>query len=774
MAWRFAGAGEAARLDRVMRFHPRYWHINFPRPMMASVITLPDGDADGVGSLQLDAVFYRRDDLAGLIWDSADTLDHPLTSYATDRDYSGCVLSFRWISTGVMPLDAVNGPVLTLEGRDAAGEARSWYVRLWNYVDAEDPGTTPGEARITLDFDDLAGGWDLETEADPVDPRDIDRMFISLVPPEYDGTDALLDAPAEGRVTLADVKCTGPRSRLPIGGQRIGSHGMAMATGYDDSYNITPERMVRNIHDLGYRGPINHYLGMSHYYRLERGAGGLTVTTGPEVLNRPCATWHRALAEQAAAWGFELIFSLSYELFAAVCPEDWSQRAENGDRALTGWEPPSTILSPAHPGAMAYLQQVARAFTRILVQSGQRVRFQIGEPWWWIEFVPPYRIFLYDAHVTAALGADSVSIGSMRDDAMSAAQTRMLDRAGEMLAASTAALHAAVRDEAPEAERLMLIYLPTILDPLAPEARRANVPLAWARPAFDTLQLEDYDWVQEGRDDETAAGIAAATARLGYPIGEQHYFTGFVRDPADAATFWPRIDAAAEAARARGTGTVFYWALPQVIRDGFVHARDRRPGLRRGISPGFAEAIASGSFHPVLLVRLDWPGGEQRLHSNAGDLAWQGQAWRGLGKFGRVTVPNETLTGAARRATLSLYGVPEDLLGEIDRPLRGRVGEVWIGATSRAGGGALIDDPLLVYAGTMDSTAFRLGVTDDRGVITGTTSVVQLDLVSGPPLRRLASLTHSYEDQRMQHPDDTAGRHITNAATNAQVTTWPE
>jgi hypothetical protein len=56
----------------ISRFDPVYWTVNFPRPMMASVVTTaPD-------ALRVDAVFYRGDDLAGLIWESADRHDHPL------------------------------------------------------------------------------------------------------------------------------------------------------------------------------------------------------------------------------------------------------------------------------------------------------------------------------------------------------------------------------------------------------------------------------------------------------------------------------------------------------------------------------------------------------------------------------------------------------------------------------------------------------------------------------------------------------------------------
>jgi uncharacterized protein (TIGR02217 family) len=146
----------------------------------------------------------------------------------------------------------------------------------------------------------------------------------------------------------------------------------------------------------------------------------------------------------------------------------------------------------------------------------------------------------------------------------------VLDAAGALLAASTAALRDAVREEADGAEILLLAYLPTVLDSAAPEMRRANLPPGWAYPAFDRLQLEDYDWVTSGNRGATARGVASATARLGYPIDEQHYFAGFVLDPADA-DLWGEIDAAAAASRARGTAETFVWALPQVVRDGFVH-----------------------------------------------------------------------------------------------------------------------------------------------------------------------------------------------------------
>src|SRR3546814_5396743 len=100
----------------------------------------------------------------------------------------------------MMPLDAVNGPTLTIEGRDANGAARSWYVRLWNYAVG-----TPSDAVVRLNFDDLDGGFLLPGEADPVYAGDIDRLFISMVPPGYGPAPVPLAAPVEAWVEMLEI-----------------------------------------------------------------------------------------------------------------------------------------------------------------------------------------------------------------------------------------------------------------------------------------------------------------------------------------------------------------------------------------------------------------------------------------------------------------------------------------------------------------------------------------------------------------------------------------
>lgn len=535
----------------ISRFDPAYWTVNFPRPMMASVVTTaPD-------ALRVDAVFYRQDDLAGLIWEAEDRHDHVLLRYETSRDFRGCRLSFRWRSGGVLPLDAVNGPVLTIDGRDAAGNPRAWYVRLWNYAVG-----TPEDAVVSIDFASVDGGFMLPGEADPVWAGDVDRMFVSLVPQGYTRAAADLMVAVEGWAELSEIRCEGPGSVLAIGDVVVPEHGLSIASGYDDSYHLTPARLLRNALQLGYRGTILHYVGMSHYFRLGALYGGYYVSLGARALNVACAAWHRDFAARAKALGYDVIWSLSYELLDQHCWNDWKQRAADGSPGLTGWSPPSALLSPAHSGAMNYLRAVALAFVGIALEAGLPVRFQVGEPWWWV--MPDGRLCIHDDATRAALG------NPPEQNLRGSPDPAVLDTAGALLAASTLALRDAVKGAAPEAQVMLLAYLPTVLDRTMPELKRANLPVGWARPAFDLLQLEDYDWAAAGNVAASAKGVALAEARLGYPAAEQHYLAGFVLRSEDKRQ-WRYIAEAAERGRRRGVAATFIWALPQVLRDGFVH-----------------------------------------------------------------------------------------------------------------------------------------------------------------------------------------------------------
>jgi uncharacterized protein (TIGR02217 family) len=542
-----------AKISRtfVKRFDPLHWTVDFPRGTIASAVTTPDGHG-----LSVQCEFLHEGDLVGIIWESADKHAHPAHARETSVDYSNCTLSFHWQSSGVIPLDAVNGPTLTIEGTDAAGNAQVWLVRLWNYATG-----TAESADITIDFNALDGGFSLPADAIRVDPTRIDRMFISLVAPGYvSGSQAAFVAPVQGSATISNLVCDGAGSVLAINDAVVPEHELRIATGYDDLYNLPPERVVQAAERLGYRGVINHYVGMSHYFALD---GSAALDAG-RTLNGPALAWHREFARAAKAHGYEVIWSISYEVLAMFCPEAWKQRAFDGSAGLTGWDPPSALLSPANAEAIGFLKRVAAELVGISLEAGLRPQVQIGEPWWWV--TPDGAICLYDDAAKAAFGGSPVEIGDVRSD-LNPAQLNLLDAAGEALAASTSAICDAVKQASASATTLLLAYLPTVLDPSAPELKRANLPIGWATPAFDVLQCEDYEWVTGGRTSARRAAYAEVNQRLGYPVADQHYFSGFVAEAEQREQWHDIVDAAVEA-RSRGCAEVFVWALPQVLRDG--------------------------------------------------------------------------------------------------------------------------------------------------------------------------------------------------------------
>jgi uncharacterized protein (TIGR02217 family) len=522
-----------------------------------------------------------------------------------------------------------------------------------------------------------------------------------------------------------------------------------MATGYDDLYHLNPARVVHEMVRLGYAKVINHYVGMSHYFRLEAAAGGLYASVGASAINGPCARWHEAFAAEAKGAGFEIIWSLSYELLDAHCWGDWKQRDAGGAPALTGWEPPSTLLSPAQPQAMAYLRAVALAFVGIAQAIGMRVRFQVGEPWWWTN--PDGRICLYDDAARARLGGPVIA--DVRG-AQGAAERALLDAAGAVLAESTASLAAAVKAAAPGAETLVLVYLPTVLDAEAPEVLRANVPTGWAAPAFDVLQCEDYDWAAAGRSGASGRGLALMQARLRYPDDAQHYLAGFVLRAEDREQWAPIADAAARGL-ARGVAETFVWALPQVMRDGFtwfepsgeeaMQAFDdvRFPiAIGRGASvcPTFSTAVvatASGAEQR----NADWSDARMRYDAGPGvrgeaelaELIALFRARRGAARAFRFSDPFDASSngmtgepGAAdqrigtgdgtrtRFALVKRYGVgAEAQVRGITRPVAGSV-RVAVGGAAMSGGwrveGGAVEFDAAPAAGAAVTAGFRFDV----------------------------------------------------------------
>lgn len=550
----------------IRRFEPAYWTVDFPLPMMATVVTT------GANSITVNAVFRMSNDLMGLIWATEDRQDHGLYAYPRRINYSGCVLEFDWIASGTLGLDAINGPTLTIEGFDASGAPKSWFVRLWNYRTSG----TAFNARIRLDFDNLAGGFSLPADADPVSPSRIVRMFISIMSSSFStGAPAQIGEQA-ATVSLNNIDVTGTNSTLPILTTGQPAHALAMTDGFDNAYPFTPERLVEQVHRLGYRGFYVLYMGISkfHSQSWNAGEGRYIVDPAKPILNVPSQVWLDDFFARLHAKGYRIIISVSFEILAQFMPTAWKQRDAAGNEAQTGWQPPSSLTSPTVAAANAYLRDVFLA-TLARLPAGAEKHVQIGEPWWWDGSYGSGAPYIYDATTEAAyVAATGQAVPTPRLTTVfgqpAAQHAPYLQFCRDQLGVATSYLIAQIKATHPTAVTYLLIFTPQILRSDAPMLRTLNFPqAAWQAPAFDVLQIEDYDKVVEGDFAFTDLTWLLATSILGYAKSAIHYFAGFNLLPT-TTWIWFNTDRAIWSAFNEAPAEVFVWSREQVMRDGWL------------------------------------------------------------------------------------------------------------------------------------------------------------------------------------------------------------
>lgn len=646
----------------IRRFEPAWWHVDFPLPMMATVVTI------GPDALRVMAIFRTNRDLMGLIWPTEDGLDHGLYAWPRRKDHRGITLEFDWLSSGIRAMDRLQSVTLTVE--TYAGPTH--FVRIWNYRTAG----TPDDCHIRMVLDDTTKSGFF---ADALVPwHDVKRLFLSLQPeqagrgncslasPEPSGATTLSinvgDAgpidpgdrifilglaaeqpfltvtstttgpvqtvtvqeplatlggfavaagaevfvetaeaepiPGSGSgaggeqeavVEIMNISVTGPNSMLPMELAPREPHALRMADGFDNAYPLTPERIVEQVWRLGYRDFYVLFMGISKFHALtwDEAEGRYIVDPAKPVLNAPTAQWIDDLFARLRAKGYRIIISLSFEILNRFMPSDWMQRDHAGNPGLTGWQPPSSLIAPTVPAALAWLRDVYLDLLGRVAAVGGDIAFQIGEPWWWDGSFGSQAPHIYDATTMAAyMSATGAAVPEPKLTLIfgqpAAQHLPYLSWCRDRLGVATGWLVAEIRAVFPDAVSHILLFSPQLLREGAPLLKMLNLPVEdWKFPAFDILQIEEYDRVIEGDFAFSRKTWGLATAILGYAHDRIQYFAGFNLLPGTTWT-WFNIDQAIWRAFREAPAQVFVWSREQVMRDGWLYDRQSwklYPGL---------------------------------------------------------------------------------------------------------------------------------------------------------------------------------------------------
>lgn len=531
-----------------------HWYVSFPRPQMGSFTKL------ATNHYKLSLAYATTEEPISLVWESTDSVDHPLNAYATVTDYTG----YTWTFEVIVPeniKDFTEAFGLTLTVETGTG---THFVRVWNYADSG----TSRNAIFTLDFSNIASGWEADT---PFSAANVTRMYLTFTHVDYlSDTDFSESDYAE--IEIRTISTTGS---LSIRTSTLSNNRTGVALGYDDLYHISPDRIVEGLINLGYRGRTTIYIGMSHFMRLGWDAGEsrhlYKSTFSSSPFNPPAEAWLTALINELESRGLVAIPSVSYELLNDYAPLAWRQLNINSNPALTGWDPPSTLLAPTNSDALDYLKGAA-AQAASFFPAGKTAYLQIGEPWWWDGAFGDGKPCFYDA-VTQALYTSETSetmyefTDSDDDPDATPDATATAAWLNDKLGESTIAIRDHVKAQRPT-EVGILFFTP---QPFARELMRAvNYPVVeWAYTAFDFFQLEAYDEAIKSDHTDHNAQILEVINDLSYPVNRLEYFGGFVLNTVDADTQWPRIIDAMNFVRDKVT-FVTVWSYSQVVRDGLI------------------------------------------------------------------------------------------------------------------------------------------------------------------------------------------------------------
>lgn len=438
----------------------------------------------------------------------------------------------------------------------------------------------------TIDFNTLYQG-EHPNYSDYIAPIKIKKIFFPILPTGYQKNDYT----NTGESTPFKV-CF---NNWIVEGGDIGSpdkslqaHNLNIAEGYDDEYYRNPKRLVDTLKHLGYAGIFNLYIGASHYYDKvgNLGENGLDHKTHYLVtgypLNKAFEAWYGSLCKELVLAGFKkIVVSISMEILQM--PETWKQRMADGMPGQTGWEPPTSFISPCSPEARPFMNYLAGILLTKAASSGIPPILQLGEPWWWFQEFEPGNVQIpyegrppcfYDDSTKAKFRKDmgyEMPIWSTSEVEMTPQNIKVCEWLRDQLGNYSNFFREIAKSYG--VPYTILFFPPSVMDrQRVPKCMQiANVPQsAWQYPMLDLIQIEDYDWLIHDNPNHRDV-FNFASSYYGYPDEKTHYFAGFAWSeynlPIDVQ--WKRIKKSALLALGMGQ-KVFIWAGTQVRRDSWV------------------------------------------------------------------------------------------------------------------------------------------------------------------------------------------------------------
>lgn len=189
--------------------------------------------------------------------------------------------------------------------------------------------------------------------------------------------------------------------------------------------------------------------------------------------------------------------------------------------------------------------------------------------------------------------------------------------------------------------------------------------------------------------------------------------------------------------------------------------------MTRALSSGVAAAIAAPTYRDVYFIRLEYDEGTERACTAPFSIWFDDEGtgtdneFLGVGALGTISAIEEGSELRAYGMSASLTGVDSAQLAvALNSKYQGRPAYVWLGFLDE--GHRLIDTPVLVFSGMMDTQPIELG---DTGNISVTIENVMARWENPNP----ENLRYTNADQQSRYPGDRGYEWASDAASNEIV-----
>ena len=183
--------------------------------------------------------------------------------------------------------------------------------------------------------------------------------------------------------------------------------------------------------------------------------------------------------------------------------------------------------------------------------------------------------------------------------------------------------------------------------------------------------------------------------------------------------------------------------------------------MSREMTTALSEALDAGDLRPAIFFEGAFPSGMVRIWTGSGPLDWDGKSWTGVGVLLGLGALEETSDVVAAGTTVSLSGVPLDLVQmAIEEARQGLPGRIWLGLLTEDG--SIIANPVQAFSGRLDVPEIK----DDADTCTITISYESrlIDLTVARSWR------YTHESQQVLYPGDLGFEYVT--AIQDREITW--